>query len=538
MWLEELHDKRVAVTDLFLLRLEELQELLDATSDLCQIESLIRQRKDFLESLRDLGSSSASCEDLIRGTMTLQSESQDIYDRCSKVARYSHPPAENAARAYAVLEQAADYQRLLDARIALLTQTADFFHHAQNANYRLEQMEREVRNADAAVKNGGGAVRQLLADVFQDLANLVGEIDRRSACIAADAASHEGDGDGGGGASAAGVLAAASQIRSKADNIGTLAELKRSQASRGGEALQSFAKKLEDVDEWINTVVVDFLKANSSLGTSHDSARKFLERHRELVNKIHMKTFELEGLRGALKTVAEQCSNEETKSVEQRMDASNMKLTDLMAGISRRLAVSEQLVKFLKLFEQVQNDLGQMEGTFAKTCGQFLEGSDYEESWLYLQQIMTQFSHLAKNCTEDMADAAGDEYLDKRSAAALIEECSAQIKQTQNKVFDLRRGHELSSQEGKRLEEEWDSIDREKRESIHLSARIDGELFPVVNPENVHQPDIVCRQLEEKISVLVLPKRGTGHSFPINMYRLNCRGCRGKRSSPIASRTS
>ena len=43
LWLEELHDKRVAVTDLFHLRLEELQELLHATSDLSLIESLLRE---------------------------------------------------------------------------------------------------------------------------------------------------------------------------------------------------------------------------------------------------------------------------------------------------------------------------------------------------------------------------------------------------------------------------------------------------------------------------------------------------------------
>ena len=51
------------------------------------------------------------------------------------------------------------------------------------------------------------------------------------------------------------------------------------------------------------------------------------------------------------------------------------------------------------------------------------------------------------------------------------------------------------------LDEEWDSIDREKRESILISSHIDGELFPVINPDNVHQPDIVFRRLEEKISV-------------------------------------
>ena len=119
MWLEELHDKRVAVTNLFQLRLREVQQLLDATSDLSQIESLIRERIAFLETLLDLGSSVASCDDLIKATMTLQSESQHIYERCSKVARSSHlSSTEDSARAYAVLESATDYERLANDRVS------------------------------------------------------------------------------------------------------------------------------------------------------------------------------------------------------------------------------------------------------------------------------------------------------------------------------------------------------------------------------------------------------------------------------------
>ena len=511
---------------MFHLRLEELQELLHATSDLSLIESLLLERKSFFESFCDLGSSVASCDDLIRATMTLQSESQDIYDRCSKVVRCSHPSGENTARAYAVLEQAADYQRSLDARLALLTQAADFFKHAQDAGYRLEQMEREIGHVDP-VKNGA-SVPQFLTDVFRELIDLVGEVERRSECIAADA---------GPAAASAGVRAVASQIRSKADNLGVLADLKRSQASRGGEALQSFARKLEEVDEWIDAVVVQFLKANGSLGTTHDSARKFLDRHRELVNRIHMKTFELEGLRAALKTVAEQCSNEETKNVEQRMDASNKKLTDLMACISKRLALSEQLTKFLKMFEQVEKEMGQIEGNLTRCGDRSLEWSEYEESMLYVRQTLTQLTLVGKNCIEDMAGPDVDEFLDMRSATDLIEGCSARITQTQDKVDEFRRGFNLRSQEGKMLDEEWESIDREKRESIHISSHIDGELFPVINPDNVHHPDIVFRRLEEKISV----------SFQTNFYSWKplgwthcfntcaaptiskCRDCLGKR---------
>ena len=136
-----------------------------------------------------------------------------------------------------------------------------------------------------------------------------------------------------------------------------------------------------------------------------------------------------------------------------------------------------------------------------RSGNQSLEWSEYEESLLYIRQTLTQLTQVGKNCSEDLAGPNGDEFLDMRSATDLIEDCSMRITQTQDKVDEFRRGLNLRSQEGKMLEEEWESIDREKRESIHISSHIDGELFPVINPDNVHQPDIVFRRLEEKISV-------------------------------------
>ena len=66
----------------------------------------------------------------------------------------------------------------------------------------MDQIEREVRNADA-IKNGG-AVRESLTNTLRDLDDLVGEVDRRAAgCIALAETSASGDaasaGSAGGG---------------------------------------------------------------------------------------------------------------------------------------------------------------------------------------------------------------------------------------------------------------------------------------------------------------------------------------------------
>jgi hypothetical protein len=454
---------------------------------------MIADKKSTLSHLRDLGCSVSTCDELIKETMIMQTESQEVSDRSLEAVRSAQSPSsttENSVRAFAVLERSAEYQRLLDVRLTLLTRASDLFNAAQNANYSMDQMEMQVRNADP-FKNGSGA-RECLETVLDDVDHLVKVVWEKAEGIFSDANDDEASG---------GVRQAAAQVRSRADNIRTMTQLKKSQASRGGEAVKSFVRKLEELDAWIGTAVVVFLKTQRNLGTSHESARLFLEGHRDLVNRIHMKTFELEGLRGALKTVADQCSNEETKRVEARMDDCNGRLTVLMRLISQRLTVSEKYVKFQKLFEQIYREMEQLEAQFA-TPGHSMEKGDYEESRLLIQQLFLQVCQLGKNASADINAVVGDDDLDKAAAVTFIEECVGRMNQKQSRVIDLWKELDVQAREGKILEEEWTRISREKRESVDFSVRIDGELFPVVRPANVDRPEVVCAQLEERLTSL------------------------------------
>lgn len=63
---------------------------------------------------------------------------------------------EPSVKAYNLLEQAAEYQQMLDLRAGALTQAESFFQMAQSANYQLDQLEMQVRNVDP-VKNAQNA---------------------------------------------------------------------------------------------------------------------------------------------------------------------------------------------------------------------------------------------------------------------------------------------------------------------------------------------------------------------------------------------
>lgn len=158
------------------------------------------------------------------------------------------------------------------------------------------------------------------------------------------------------------------------------------------------------------------------MGQDFSNSNSFLESHKDLTNKIHMKTFELEGLRGALKTISDQCSNDETKEVEQKMDDCNSKLSIQMKKISHRLGAAEKYVKFQKLLEQIGREMQTLDLTLSKPTNQAVDKGIFEESRLLIQQLYLQVCNLGKNTSEDILSIQGDEYLDKNSAVVFIQD--------------------------------------------------------------------------------------------------------------------
>ena len=70
-----------------------------------------------------------------------------------------------------------------------------------------------------------------------------------------------------------------------------------------------------------------------------------------------MKSYELEGLRGALQTISRQCSSDGSRKVEEQMTALQEKLGDLGRFLAKRVAVAEVYVKFHKMYIQVDKEM-------------------------------------------------------------------------------------------------------------------------------------------------------------------------------------
>lgn len=110
--------------------------------------------------------------------------------------------------------------------------------------------------------------------------------------------------------------------------------------------------------------------------------------HKDLFNQAHLKMFELEGLRGALKTISDKSSNAE---IEQMMAKISNNLASLKSRLDVRISISEQLVKFYKLFGQMSVEMNQIERQlFGQSAVSYNYKSTFEESRLLIQQLYLQ----------------------------------------------------------------------------------------------------------------------------------------------------
>ena len=100
--------------------------------------------------------------------------------------------------------------------------------------------------------------------------------------------------------------------------------------------------------------------------------------------------FELEGLRGASKTISDKSSISE---IEQIISQLSNQVASLKSRLDVRISVSERIVKFYKLYGQMDNEMSQIEhNIFEQNSGSNNFSSTFEESRLLIQQLYLQVS--------------------------------------------------------------------------------------------------------------------------------------------------
>lgn len=164
--------------------------------------------------------------------------------------------------------------------------------------------------------------------------------------------------------------------------------------------ITTFGEKLDLISTWIENMAVMFLRKNRAFGSDLDSTQNFLDSHTEMGNLVHMKSFELEGLKGALKSMEPQCQSKELDKVNQlvffnskfhhyiwnfqvkgKINAEQIRVQQLMTRINKRIEIVTKVVKFLRLHSQLQTEFGTVERN---------PKSHSTESKLLIQQLTLQ----------------------------------------------------------------------------------------------------------------------------------------------------
>ncbi len=105
--------------------------------------------------------------------------------------------------------------------------------------------------------------------------------------------------------------------------------------------------------------------------------------------------FELEGLRGALKTISDKSSNAE---IEGTIGQLSNKVLALKSWLDVRITISEKFVKFYKLFGQMEAEMSQIERQlFGQNALSNNFKSTFEESRLLIQQLYLQVQYRHMN---------------------------------------------------------------------------------------------------------------------------------------------
>ena len=281
------------------------------------------------------------------------------------------------------------------------------------------------------------------------------------------------------------------------------------QISRSAEAIKNFASKLEELNIWAQSSGLHFVDTHRDFGSNYESAKRFLQVHQELLNQVHMKCYELEGLKGALSTISSGASsNETTKEIQDLMHQLHSKLQKVKKLLDIRISIAEKYTKFHKIGIELGKEMDHLENQLSSSS--VPNENHFEESRLLIQQLYLQVSNIGRNVMEDI-QAMYDEFIDKSSTLECIQSIISKMDQKQSQIIELWKKMDSKFKEGKKLDEEWLAVVKDANEAVVTLKGVDSQLFPILKGAEKLNPSLVLNELEERMTKLpklkVLPQR-------------------------------
>ena len=510
--MERIHDKRMEVMKLLQMlkvKYEKSSDLLKFQDKLEALELKIKEKQDRVDAIMyNLGGSLSDVNGMIEQTSALLQESQDLTDEVSVAnddlhKRYDLNSDDNrnlSLLAFKIAEKAAIYSSSLEHRMGILHNALAFFKDAADVDVKLNEIEATLNALDECKNND--FVHQLTS-----LKNIIVKIkkeisDQGEALIADNNDDQSPSIPSKIGTNVKGVQGMLNSLRLKSDNLIKICMYNLNYAKRSSRTWNNFHSKLEEFSMWIDNIMRDKIHNHKNvIGNSLDEAFLFLKDCKEILGNVQVKMYELEGMKGALKVMLndEQSNNKSDKTSDELIAKVQGKIRSLSRTLEERITISSKYVKFLKLADELKNEMEKLEDEFLVTNTGSQVSSDlaqhYEARRLTIQNLHLQVCNTSKNIIQDLNDE-NEAFLNKEPIIDNINRYLANLNRAQSILIEMWT---TISAQIKSLKEDANA-NRIVDSLLQQVKDVEDKICPLMNTDQ--EPGQIVSSLESSYSTL------------------------------------
>ena len=254
---------------------------------------------------------------------------------------------------------------------------------------------------------------------------------------------------------------------------------KRQALQRHSASMKIFQAKVEEVSDWL----VNFrstLEKDQMVGRTCGQANAFLARSKESIYALQRKAFELEGMQGAFKIIAEALQPSPTSTESVTND-----IFQLSQILNLRVELTSTFTKFLKIAEDVLHEMNE----FSSMLNSSVNSSLLESKRQNIQQLYLQVCTLSKNCTHQLEEKKGA-LIDHEDFHSTIHNVMDNINGQQNQL--IQEWEKFKSNEDRKL-------DIERKSSAMTSLWLKFSL-PMLT--SIDDPNLIVQSLERSYETL------------------------------------
>lgn len=288
-WLEDLHDRRNVLETAWQTRKIQLEQCLALAifaKELGDLETILKNRKNELSSMPNLGDSESSAVHMLQDYIALKQDAVSLRDKALKITRATEKLVttgcfagdEACNKAYSVLNGCVEYLESIEQIESLLAQSKEFFAKAEKALSVLEKLEIEVSTSKHA--DGSSEAINIHAKVLNEIVGLTDEPLRLGYAILAEI--------GRSNANVSGIERVIEEIENRKIYLEEICTMNSEHSLKVSESLNEFLEKHNKILSWLVSIAEASLRNNNAIGTSLPECNDFLKVHHQLLSDLEV----------------------------------------------------------------------------------------------------------------------------------------------------------------------------------------------------------------------------------------------------------